>query len=66
MKNRDRYILKVNEYDMMMNIYDSCKTCPIRTVSGVMHYDRCPKYNNHSNMRENCSECIQKWLNEES
>lgn len=59
-KNRDKYILKVNEYDLMMKILNSYRNCPIRAVTGEMHYDRCPKYNT------NCSECVQKWLNEEA
>lgn len=59
MKNRDRFILKVNEYDLMMKILASTNKCPIKAITNDMHYNRCPKYNT------NCSECIQAWLNEE-
>lgn len=62
MKNRDRYILKVNEYDLLMNIHKNIEHgthCPIKAVSGEYTYDRCLS-NTYS-----CSECVQKWLNED-
>lgn len=63
MKNRDTFIIEVNEYDLMMRINDNIKKrpfpCPIYAVSGQL--DRiCAEYKN------NCSDCVQQWLNEES
>lgn len=61
MKNRERYILRVNEYDLMMRINENIKkrpyTCPIYAVSGLL--DRCC-----ADYKNNCSECVQHWLNE--
>lgn len=62
MKNRDRYILKVNEYDLLMKINENIKkrpyTCPIYAVSGKL--DRCC-----ADFKTNCSQCVQQWLDEE-
>lgn len=63
MKNRDRYILKVNEYDLMMNILNNIghgTHCPIKAVSGIYDYNRCTNYSYQ------CWECVQAWLNEEA
>ena len=63
MKNRDRYILKVNELDLLMNIRKNlayCNECPIYAVSGQQSWrervERCEK---------DCEKCCQRWLNEE-
>lgn len=62
MKNRERYILKVNEYDLMMTINDNIKKrpfpCPIYAVSGKL--DRCC-----ADFTYICKDCVQHWLNEE-
>ena len=62
MKNRDRYILKVNEYDMLIKIQAtmlSHNCCVIEALAGIS----CP--NDKMCMLSNCSKCIQEWLNEE-
>jgi hypothetical protein len=65
MKNRDRYILKVNEYDLMMRILTNIQytdvRCPVYVVAGKHgeYSDRCKKYN------WQCDKCCQSWLNEE-
>lgn len=64
MTNRDKYILKKNEYDLMMNILQNTTVCPIRAVAGISteeKIERCYKY-----VHDGCEECIQKWLNEEA
>ncbi len=63
MKNRDRYILKVNEYDMLIKIQAtmlSNNCCVIDALAGI----KCP--NDKVCMLDTCRECIQKFLNEES
>ena len=71
MKNRDRYILKVNEYDMLMNmqtkLIKGCR-CVLDVITGTTVL--CPK-EAHGKVGEQsrlavCSKCIQKWLNEEN
>ena len=62
MKNRDKYILKVNEYDMLIKIQAtmlSHNCCVIEALAGIS----CP--NEKMCMLSNCRQCIQKWLNEE-
>jgi hypothetical protein len=71
MKNRDRYILKVNEYDMLMNMQKNIQNCysccALDVITGKMI--NCPeemkgKVGEQSRL-EVCGKCIQKWLNEE-
>ncbi len=71
MKNRDRYILKVNEYDMLIkiqeNIMDTGYNCILDGITGKKI--KCPeemrgKVGAMSRL-EVCGNCIQKWLNEE-
>lgn len=71
MKNRDRYILKVNEYDMLMNmqtrLIKGCR-CVLDVITGTTVL--CP-IEAHGKVGEQsrlavCSKCIQAWLNEES
>lgn len=72
MKNRDKYILKVNECDMLLrlqyNLMHGCGNCILDSLTGKRI--QCPeKMRNrvgHLSRLEVCSECIQKWLNEES
>ena len=62
MKNRDRYILKVNEYDMLIKIQAtmlSHNCCVIEALAGIS----CP--NEKMCMLDTCKECIQKFLNDE-
>lgn len=71
MTNRDRYILKANEHDILLkiqcSIYAGYNACAIDLVSGNLHM--CPdemkgKYEIDDRLVV-CSKCIQKWLNEE-
>ena len=60
--NRDRYILKRNEYDLLMAIEANTGICPIRTVAGITReekLERCCTY-----IHEGCGICVQHWLNE--
>jgi len=67
MTNREKYIVKRNEYDLMMTI---CKNiainaCPIKIVTGE-HPD--PKHGLcwYGGWSGKCDECIQRFLNEEA
>ena len=63
MKNRDRYILHRNEYDLMLDIEKNTGICPIRTVAGISKEEkimRCFGY-----VHDGCEVCVQEWLNEE-
>ena len=69
MKNRDKYILKRNEYDMLMqfqrNIFDSGCSCVIDGLTG--EFRACPQeWDSAKTKLEVCSKCIQDFLNEES
>lgn len=59
MTNRERYILKISEYDMLVkiqaNIIDGSCYCVIDALTGGTY--PCKDIN--------CQECIQKWLNKE-
>jgi hypothetical protein len=64
MKNRDKYIVSRNEYDLMTAIEENTGICPIRAISGISKENkvtRCTKY-----AKAGCKECIQDFLNEES
>ena len=61
MTNREKYITKRNEYDLMMTIRE-VGACPIRVVCG----ESClPRFLVCKAFDEDCAGCIQKWLNEE-
>lgn len=63
MKNRDRYILHRNEYDLMLDIEKNTGICPIRAVAGISHdekFMRCCRY-----AYDGCEGCVGEWLNEE-
>ena len=77
--NRERYILKRDEYDLMMQISDNIQSdgifCAIRAVSGkrkhcdfdvVKDIDENVVLLKVLNAKRNCERCIQQWLNEES
>lgn len=65
MKNRDKYILKVNEYDLLCkiqcNIMDGRCWCVIDAITG----SRYPCENDKMCMMGTCEACIHKWLNSE-
>ncbi len=60
MTNRERYILQVNEYDLLIKLQEglsrSDSYCILDLITGK--YERCP----HD---INCEKCIQIWLNAE-
>jgi hypothetical protein len=68
MRNRDRYILKVNEHDMLLNIQTNlikgCR-CVLDGLTG--EFRACPQeWGSPKTKLEACSKCIQDFLNEES
>ena len=69
MTNREHYITKRNEYDLMLTIADNISGigtfCAIRAVCGRKRPCEYTQSKNGILMR-NCRSCIQKWLNEES
>ena len=69
MKNRDKYLLKRNEYDILMqfqrNIFNGGCGCVIDGLTG--EFRDCPKeWRDAKTKIDVCSKCIQDWLNEES
>lgn len=65
MTNREKYIIKRNEYDLMMTIASNAQNrwweyCPIRLIGGGSKV--CPKVV----IKRDCEICVQKWLNEEA
>lgn len=71
MTNRERYITKRNEYDLMMeiekNLPADCCSCVIELISGSEPSDRlCYRDEWEGKWEGRCNKCYQKWLNEES
>ena len=68
MTNRSLFITQRNEYDMMISIAKNTNVCPIFAISGLPAYLHdetfCLIIDSKRNLKS-CSECIQKWLNEE-
>lgn len=64
MKNRDKYIIKANEYDMMLAIEKNTCICPIRAVAGILSHEKLERCYRHR--KDGCEECVQEWLDEES
>lgn len=60
MTNRERYITKRNEYDLMMTIAETQPCCPIDVIGG--DWIVCEKELPFGS----CKDCIEKWLNEEA
>lgn len=69
MTNRERYITKRNEYDIMMTIANSVM-CPIAVIADKVPIEWNECLNNGKDCydwRTNlCSLCTQSWLNKES
>lgn len=64
MKNRERYILKRNEYDMLMDVQMALahgERCIIDAITGKER--SCANYVKQD-LRV-CDKCIREWLNEE-
>lgn len=67
MKNRDRYILKQNEYDVLCKIQLALlygENCIISALTAKDY--SCPKHIHGEQRHERCCRCLQQWLNEES
>ena len=63
MSNRDKYLLKVNEFDLMDKIKENTGMCPIHAIKKLSREEkimRCYKY-----VHDGCEKCVQDWLNEE-
>lgn len=68
MKNRDRHILKVNEYDLLVKIQATMLSHDCCVIEAITAKDyTCSWYADYDKTtHERCCRCIQKWLNEES
>ena len=68
MTNREKYFLKRDEYDTMMEIAKNIQGlgtfCPIKAISGKR--PPCKHVTPSFLMIKDCKDCIQKWLNEEA
>lgn len=63
-KNRERFILKRNEYDLMMTIADNADDrCPM-VVLGAKQPNKCIPDERYE-FRTRCDLCCERWLNEE-
>ena len=62
MKNRERYVSRRNEYDLMMSILHSRSACPVERV-GAPKPVCVPSAAGLA--QTDCEGCIQRWLNEE-
>ena len=66
MKNRDKYILQRNEYDMLtamqVAIGSGLCQCVIEALTAKEYH--CP--DDKCCMLSTCMECIQEWLNKEA
>lgn len=61
MKNRTKYIIKRNEYDLMMAIAKNTNCCPIVAITG--QYPDNGYGCKHDDSK--CLKCVQEWLNKE-
>lgn len=74
MTNRERYITKRNEYDLMITIAENIQElgtfCAIRAVCGRKHKRKCEykwrDLGSCSRLERDCERCIQAFLNEEA
>lgn len=71
MRNREKYILKCDEYDLMMGIKRRLESkwqyCPISILGAERPPCKTipdPDYKYKSKL--DCESCVQKWLNEEA
>lgn len=71
MTNRQKYITKRNEHDMLMHIYDRTKgnLCPLYVISDMTTAEHVARWlhcrRTSDDHRRKCAECVQDWLNEE-
>lgn len=64
MRNREKYFIKANEYDIMKAINQNTGICPIRAVAGITTGEKLHRCSLH--IGEGCNNCIQDWLNEKA
>ena len=68
MTNREKYITKRDEYDLMMaiakNIQGLGTFCPIKAISGKRPPCKCKPDTQSSLILRDCETCVQDWLNE--
>lgn len=71
MKNKDKYITNVTPYELMMQINDCSKECPIYIISGSLpsaQNSMCPftpKSYCPYTPKSYCEKCFKKWLESE-
>lgn len=70
MTNREKYITKRDEYDLMMTIAENIQGigtfCPIKAIGGKRPPCKCKPDTQSSLMMRDCETCCQNWLNEEA
>lgn len=68
MTNRERYITKRDEYDLMMTIAENIQGlgtfCPITAIGSKRPPCKCKPDTQSSLMMRDCETCVQKFLNE--
>jgi hypothetical protein len=68
MTNREKYITKRDEYDLMMTIAENIQElgtfCPITAVGGKRPPCKCKPDTQSSLILRDCETCCQDWLNE--
>lgn len=68
MTNREKYITKRDEYDLMMTIAENIQGigtfCPIKAIGGKR--PPCKHVTQSFLMMRDCDKCVQEFLNEES
>ena len=65
MKNRDKYILQRNEYDMLVQIQAAIASQPYLCVIEALAGKDYPCPDDKVCMLSTCEACIQAWLNKE-
>lgn len=67
MTNREKYITKRDEYDLMMTIAENIQGigtfCPIKAIGGKR--PPCKHVTQSSLMMRDCETCVQEFLNKE-
>jgi hypothetical protein len=66
MKNRDKYINKVNECDMLVKIQEAIASQPYLCVIEALTGKDYPCPDDKVCMLSTCEACIQAWLNKDA
>ena len=64
MKNRDKYIHKTNEYDMLISIQTALNHGECCVLDALTRTTNICFYN--SDKQKDCETCIRSWLNEDN